>query len=176
MKDLFDSEQWQLLEERQGSAVTVQYVWSPVYVDALILRDRDTGGGSDLDERLYVQQDANWNVTAVAIPSGTVQERYVYEPYGVPTRLTAGWGTAGTDTMNWVYLHQGGRYEAVTGLYHFRHREQSPAMGQWNRPDPMGFVAGDTNLHRYVHNQPTGYIDPCGLYLPDPERPFTTGL
>jgi YD repeat-containing protein len=33
-----------------------------------------------LTERFYVQQDANWNVTAI-IDKGTVQERYVYDPY-----------------------------------------------------------------------------------------------
>ncbi len=161
--DYYYSEQWQVLEERVGGVVKVQNLWSPVYVDALIRRDRDTGGAPDLDEVLYVQQDANWNVTGVANPSGGVQERYVYEPYGKPTRLTAGWGTPGADTINWVYLHQGGRYEAATGLYHFRHRELSAALGRWNKPDPMGFAAGDTNPYRYVHNQPTNLIDPTGL-------------
>src|SRR5262245_60103272 len=52
-----------------------QYVWSPMYVDALICRDRDTDGNGTMDERLYVQQDANWNVTAVISTSGSVQER-----------------------------------------------------------------------------------------------------
>ncbi|GIW83752.1 MAG: hypothetical protein KatS3mg106_265 [Gemmataceae bacterium] len=33
-----------MLEERAGGETTVQYVWSPLYVDALILRDRDTNG------------------------------------------------------------------------------------------------------------------------------------
>ena len=29
----------------------------------------------------------------------------------------------GTDTYEWNYLHQGGRYDAASGLYHFRNRE-----------------------------------------------------
>ena len=41
------------------------YVWSPVYVDALVLRDQRRTGGGTLSERLCVQQDANWNVTAL---------------------------------------------------------------------------------------------------------------
>jgi hypothetical protein len=52
-----------VLEERVASGGTlvprVQYVWSPVYVDALVLRDRDTNGDGTLDERLWVVQDAN---------------------------------------------------------------------------------------------------------------------
>jgi hypothetical protein len=43
---------------------TVSYAWSPVYVDAMIARDRNTtGDDSVLEERLYAQQDANFNVT-----------------------------------------------------------------------------------------------------------------
>jgi YD repeat-containing protein len=42
--DLYYSAAWQVLEERWGgvSTATIQYVWSPVYIDALILRDRST--------------------------------------------------------------------------------------------------------------------------------------
>jgi len=76
-----------------------------------VLRDRDAdGAGGTLEERLYAQQDANWNVTAVVNTAGAVQERYVLDPYGLPTRLSATWGTPGSDALEWVYLHQGGRY------------------------------------------------------------------
>jgi len=32
--------------------------------------------------RFYVQQDANYNVTAITDDAGTVLERYQYDPYG----------------------------------------------------------------------------------------------
>jgi hypothetical protein len=66
--------------------------------------------------RLYVQQDANWNVTAVTNTSGAVQERYIYDVYGTATRLTATWTAAGTDTIRFNYLDQGGRFDQVTQL------------------------------------------------------------
>ncbi|MGB7158984.1 MAG: hypothetical protein WBD40_13005, partial [Tepidisphaeraceae bacterium] len=45
--DLYYSAQWQVLEEREGTTAKVQYVWSPVYVDAMVLRDQiGTGGGA----------------------------------------------------------------------------------------------------------------------------------
>src|SRR5581483_10345645 len=75
---LYYSNQWQVLEEQVSGSMTAQYVWSPVYVDALV--ERDSGG-----QRLYAQQDANWNVTAVLNATGTVQERYAYDAYGKPT-------------------------------------------------------------------------------------------
>jgi hypothetical protein len=35
-----------------------------------------------LDERLWVQQDGNWNVTALLDNTGAVVERFLYDPYG----------------------------------------------------------------------------------------------
>src|SRR5207249_1081349 len=64
-RHFYYSAAWQVLEERGGDTPQAQYVWSPVYVDALVLRDSDTDGDGTLDLRLYVQQDANWNVTAL---------------------------------------------------------------------------------------------------------------
>ncbi len=52
-----------MLGERVGGQrgqTRVQYLWSPVYVDALILRDRDSNGDGTLDKRLFVAQDANY--------------------------------------------------------------------------------------------------------------------
>jgi YD repeat-containing protein len=60
-RDLYYSKDWQVLEERLGGLMQYQQVWSPVYVDALVLRD----GG--LSGRLYVQQDANWKQDARTI-------------------------------------------------------------------------------------------------------------
>jgi uncharacterized protein RhaS with RHS repeats len=33
--------------------------------------------------------------------------------------------------------------------------------------DPIGFAGGDTNLHAYVGNEPTGFTDPMGT-KPEP--------
>lgn len=39
----------------------------------------------------------------------------------------------------------------------------NPNIGRWLQVDPIGFEAGDTNLYRYVGNNPTNYTDPSGL-------------
>src|SRR5262249_46291336 len=148
-RDLYYSTAWQVLEERVGGVTKAQYVWSPVYVDALVLRDRDNTGGGTLNERLWVQQDANWNVTALVNGSGNIVERYVYDPYGKPVMLSAVWGTLSGSTYGWVYLHQGGRYDLVSGFYNRRFRDYSPTLGRWIKPDPVGFAAGDQNEFRY---------------------------
>jgi RHS repeat-associated protein len=171
-RDLYYSDDWQVLEERAGGSAKVQYVWSPVYVDALVLRDRDADGssGNGLEERLWVQQDANWNVTALVNGSGSVVERDVYDPYGNVSVLSASWGSLTATAYAWIIGHQGGRWDATTGLYGFRNRDESAVLGRWVEMDPSGFSAGDTNLYRDVCNRPIDATDPWGLLglLDDP--------
>jgi RHS repeat-associated protein len=69
------SNQWQVLEERVdgATAANIQNVWSPVYVNALVCQDSLALGqsgvlgnpGTGQAQRLFIQQDANYNVTAV---------------------------------------------------------------------------------------------------------------
>jgi RHS repeat-associated protein len=79
------------------------------------------------------------------------------------TVLDLGWSTLAGSTFGWVYLHQGGRFDATSGLYHFRHRDYSPTLGLWTSLDPIRYDAGDVNLYRVVFNTPTIYTDPSGL-------------
>jgi RHS repeat-associated protein len=130
------------------------FVWSPIYMDALVLRDRDTNGDGTLDECLYVGQNANYNITALFDNSGNVVERYVYDPFGQATVLDANWNVLTASTFGWLYLHQGGRFDSVSGLYHFRHRDYSPTLGRWISLDPLGYDAGDVNLYRFVFMLP----------------------
>jgi RHS repeat-associated protein len=155
--DLYFSKDWQVVEERQGGVMQTQYVWSPVYVDALV--ERDTNGGP----RLYVQQDASYNVTAVVDTTGIVQERYIYDPYGQATILAPDWSTRGASAVGWVYLFQAGRLDPATSLYQHRYRDASPTLGRWVEQDPLRYVDG-MNLYNNVRNNPIGYTDPSGLY------------
>jgi RHS repeat-associated protein len=161
--DFYYSDQWQVLEERVGGNATAQYVWSPVYVDALILRDRDTDANGSLDERLWVQQDANWNVTALIDGSGNVVERYLYDAFGSVTILDGSGNVLSNSAYDWEYLWQGLRLDPATGLYHARYREIHPLLGRPLQRDPLGFDAGDVNLYRWEANQPANVTDPTGL-------------
>lgn len=106
-KVLYYSAEWQVLEERESGVVKVQHVWSPVYIDAMVARDRNADGssGTGLEERLYAQHDANFNVSALLNTSGVVQERFAYDPYGSPTFLDASWSTlsGGSLLANFTY-------------------------------------------------------------------------
>ncbi|MCP9456506.1 MAG: RHS repeat-associated core domain-containing protein [Nitrospira sp.] len=87
------------------------------------------------------------------------------------TVLDPGWNVLSTSAFAWNYLHQGGRFDATSGLYHFRFRDYSPTLGRWTSLDPLGYEAGDVNLFRYVFNAPTIYTDPSGqIAAPFPDN------
>ena len=120
---LYYSDQWQVLEERNSASAayaTHQYVWSPVYVDAMVLRDRDANASNDgvLEERLYVTHDANFNVTALVDTGGVVQERFIYDPYGTRSVLDANWAPDANGLSDYTFRHghQGGRHDLHAGL------------------------------------------------------------
>jgi RHS repeat-associated protein len=164
--DLFYSDQWQVLEEKVGSNTAKRYVWSPVYVDALILRDRDTDANGTLDERLWVQQDANFNVTALVNGSGVVVERYVYDAFGVVTIYSPDYTTMRSSSLYAVtYLWQGRPNESITATYNFRNREVSPTLGRPIQLDMLRFRAGDVNFYRWEANSPLNHTDPFGTEI-----------
>jgi RHS repeat-associated protein len=164
VNDLYYSSNWQVLEERTGgvSTATVQYLWSPVYVDALVLRDRSTHNNGTMDERLWVQQDANWNVSALVNNSGTVVERYVYDPYGQVTYLNASWSTISGSAYAWIYGFQGVRLDTATSNNYSRHREYRPTISRFLQNDPIRYRARDNDLYRFERNLPTRLVDPTG--------------
>jgi RHS repeat-associated protein len=161
LRSLYYSFAWQDMEEDVSGNMQDQYVWSPVYVDALIARDTP-------NQRLYAQQDFTWNLTAITDASGNVQERYVYDPFGQCSVLAPNWAARGSSSFSWVYVYQGGRYDGNTGLLDFRRREYSPVLGRWIQVDPIVYRAGDPNVYRFEADRPIGSTDPTGLEIAGP--------
>jgi RHS repeat-associated protein len=54
-------------------------------------------------------------------------------------------------------------WDSEIGQYNYRARSYSPIDGRFLNEDPRGFLAGDTDLYRYVADNPTTAIDPTGL-------------
>jgi RHS repeat-associated protein len=173
--DLYLSTSGQVLEEQQGGVVTAQQAWSLFYVNGLIERDTSSLGDGTLDTRLYIAQDANWNVTSLMDASGNVVERIEYTAYGTATILTAS-GTVTTDTYGMVYRFQGGRIDPATGLIHFDTRDLNANSGRWEQQDHGGGYVNGLNLYQFVESNPLVHIDPRGLcYLQifdPPIQPF----
>jgi RHS repeat-associated protein len=172
--DQYYSSSGQVLETYLNGTPQARYVWSPVYVNALVLRDRSSNNDGNLnEERLYVQQDANWNVTALVDKSGNVVERYQYMPYGALTVLNSNFTIVNSsfpdqDPLSMLFFWQGMEYDSTPHLYFSQSgRVSSPTLLMtWLQSDPSGFGGGDVNLYRIEGNNPTNTLDPLGLGEP----------
>jgi RHS repeat-associated protein len=159
-----------VIEERQGGTVTTQYVWGLGYVNALVLRDGNSTSGSygktssGLGERLYVQQNANWNVTALVSTAAGVLERFLYDPYGNAAVLSSVW-SATTDSYSWLYRYQGGRQDAISNLVRFGNqngRDYSVTLGRFTESDTGGGYVNGANLYQAFLGAPISQVDPFG--------------
>jgi RHS repeat-associated protein len=174
------SASWQVIEERIDDEVRVQNVWSAVYIDAMVLRDRDSDANGTLDERVYPLFDANFNVSSIIDDEGAVLERYRYEPYGdrvvlnadfTPDTLAGSDSTTSDDTeAGWNtsdvlfrHGHQGGAYDRVASeKMLFRFRTLDTQQMRWGQVDPLTFVDGMNN-YEYVNGNPQFFVDSNGL-------------
>jgi RHS repeat-associated protein len=153
----------QAIEERSATGqTTAQYVWSAAGTNQLVERDSDPDDSGSLDQRIYALTDINGSVTALVNTSGTVVERFVYNPYGSVTVLDASSWESTIDAYNWIYMFQGGRYNANNNLYLFDHRDYDPSTGTWLEQDPAGYVNG-ANRYQAFDSNPLVNSDPSGL-------------
>ncbi len=174
----------QVIETRQDAAVQYQYIWSPRYIDAPILRDTyhtvESERVIDAAQRIFYLGDANYNVTGlvkqVETESGTewqVVERYTYTPYGVVTvRAGDTWdaiaGNVSQENNTILYtgrtvdLATGGlqNVDLAAGLMYYRARFYDAVLERFINRDP---IAADVNLYRYVGDSPLGRTDATGL-------------
>ncbi len=149
------STSWQDLEDVPYGATESTNVWGLENVNELV--ERDDGSGT----RLYAQHDANMDVTALVDTTGAVVERFSYTPFGVVTVLTPAWAST-TDSYNWTFMWQGGKFNSADGLYTFGYRDYSPTLATWMEEDPTGYAAGP-NVYQAMLGAPIEKTDPFGL-------------
>jgi RHS repeat-associated protein len=162
---LYDN--WQVAEELKadgGSWPTDrQYIYGGRYIDEVLVMDVNTDPGTDNDctdaggsKRYLFCENNNWNVLALTDETGTVKERYEYDPYGAVTVTV-------DDSSGNPYRFQGRRYDPEQGLYYFRNRTYSPSLGRFVQRDPIGYVDG---MNLYAAYFVPGGVDPAGLARP----------
>lgn len=61
------------------------------------------------------------------------------------------------------YIYTGQEFDTETGLYYYDARYYDATIGRFISEDPIGFAGDSSNVYRYVHNEPTKYVDPSGL-------------
>jgi RHS repeat-associated protein len=95
------------------------------------------------------------SIRQVISTSGSSLDAITYDPYG---NIISQTNASNAPRMGFA----GGVVDSLTGNVQFDARPYSPVDGQFKEQDPLKFAAGDSNLDRYVGNDPTNAIDPTG--------------
>nr|WP_275690422.1 RHS repeat-associated core domain-containing protein [Luteibacter yeojuensis] len=106
---------------------------------------------SSSGEKDFLTDELN-TVLAITDESQSLVERYSYDAFGLPS---------GMESQNW-YRFTGREWEG-DGIYFYRARYYSAAMGRFISEDPMRFEGDGPNFYSYVGNVPTMLSDPTGL-------------
>ena len=113
---------WQCLEERDGNdALVARFTYSPGYIDAVAVQERDLNSDTDFadtGEVVYYHANTLFSVYCLTDNSASVVERYRYDAYGGCTVLDAD-GSVDADGLSDVknpYLLTGRRLDPESGL------------------------------------------------------------
>lgn len=96
--------------------------------------------------------------------TGAIAQQISYDEWGNVTSVPI--DIANPTYYTWVgfqpFGYAGGLFDRATGLVHFGARDYDPDTGRWTRKDPIGFDGRDTNLYRYVDDDPINNVDTSG--------------
>jgi RHS repeat-associated protein len=96
------------------------------------------------------------SVRLIVTTTGTILDQLTYDSYG--NNLTES-SPANGDRLKYTARE----WYTDVAMQDNRRRYYNPASGRWATVDPLGFVAGDDNLYRYVSNSPLSSLDPAGF-------------
>ncbi|MHC4404183.1 MAG: RHS repeat domain-containing protein, partial [Planctomycetota bacterium] len=112
----------------------------------------------------YYTFDAIGSTSELTDPAGAILNSYAYDPFGISLYKDE-------PTPNpFEYVGELGVMNETNDMQFMRARFYDFGLGRFIQDDPIGLLAGDTNLYRYAWNQPTAWADPTGMYsgeLPD---------
>jgi RHS repeat-associated protein len=141
---------WQRIADYDGTAGTLQnrYIYGTGFDEPLV---QVSSSGT----LTYLHADRQGSIIATTNSSGAVVNELKYGPYGESAALV---GT--------TFGFTGQRYDAETGLYHYKRRQYSSTLGRFLSIDPL-LYRDSLNLYAYVVNDPVNKSDALGLGLVD---------
>ncbi len=120
-------------------------------IDELLGRNRPGSDGVS-----WYLADRLGSTRALVDQDGRVLSRIAYDSFG---NILSESDPAVGDRFTFT----GRELNREIGLLYYRARYYDPLVGDFISEDPLGFEGGDTNLRRYVGNNPVNAVDPLGL-------------
>jgi RHS repeat-associated protein len=155
-RELRGNENWDVWADLdQSSSLTIRYEHGDA-IDQVFARL--AAGGQER----WLLQDRLGSVREVTDDGGSLLTSVTYDAFG-------NHATTPTSDLG-RYQFTGRDKDAELDLQRNRARFYDPKSGRWISHDPLGFDAGDSNLYRYVNNEPLAFGDPSGLQVRDPLR------
>ncbi|MEL7079104.1 MAG: RHS repeat-associated core domain-containing protein [Cyanobacteria bacterium J06582_2] len=119
-------------------------------IDQVLVQENADG------EVLWALTDHQNSVRVVLDNDGNIVNQIDYDSFGQITSQT-------DVSVDFRFSYTGREFNEETGLYYNRARYYDPNAGRFISEDPISFAAGDSNIYRYVGNNPLFYLDPSGF-------------
>ena len=156
---IFTYDGWRPIAEwnGNGNSLLAWNLYGPGPDEVLLRRISNTN-------YLHYHSDQFGSVKFLLDQNNVGVEKYTYDAFGAPS-ITSWTGQPRADSAYGNrFLFTGREYLTTIGLYDYRNRIYSPAIGRFLQVDPLGFGAGDNNLFRYVGHNPVNRTDSDGLF------------
>jgi RHS repeat-associated protein len=149
-----------------ASDLSHRYLWGPA-IDQILANEQVDETLGTPERVLWGLSDHQGTIRDVVDNTGTAVDHRVFNSFGEMTHESA-------TATDFLFAYTGRMLDKTTGLQNNLNRWYDPATGRWVSQDPIGFLAGDANLYRYVGNSATNCVDPTGLS--NAWNPLTWGL
>ena len=174
-------------EVTKGSIITRK---SYIYNGENILLEYNTSGSTPLESARYIgtggiddnlmvirngkgffyHKDHLGSITAITDEAGQVVQKNHYSAFGkvVSIRNKDRVSLSLESALDQPFYFTGREWDNEIDMYYYRARHYDPQVGRFIQMDPIGLAGGDTNLYRYVENNPINFFDPYGLEIDGP--------